>query len=391
MVLARRLVDEPDLDVAEVAGVLRFALARCCAAYLAAVGVRTTSADAADIAAAFYDEAPPSLGLKVATVVRKLRSLEVAAPYEPSAAESRWSLGDVRHELRAIAGELRHLAVYTTARHDIPAFRGEDAAVLTVGAWVRHCDQEWGRWITRTGKVVGIDSPRLFVRFRDTGVEALDLSLAVLKSTRRRPEPVTEREARRTWFDLLLTRTPGLRPTRDPDRLFGSRTAQYVYTCACCGYPTRWVRFPQWRLVGLRSPAVEPRCALCDWADGEGQDDEDVTAVLGGLNGTSSLIAARQAFEVGGSMYPAGADSERASWHRGAGFVKAKRAVRSLFEGVRRAGDEDTAAYTAWRAACERLERLPRLAAAQFPARTTPSVARAGGRIAGALGRRPGS
>ncbi len=90
-------------------------------------------------------------------------------------------------------------------------------------------------------------------------------------------------------------------------------------------------------------------------------------------------------------MYPVGADGERATWHRGAGLVKSKRAVRSLFEGVRRAGDEDTAAYTAWRAACERLERLPRLAIAQFPTRATPAVAHARGRIAGALGRRPGS
>lgn len=389
MLLARRLVDEPDLDVAEVSGVLRFALARCCAAYLAAVGAPPDPADPARIIGTLYDEAPPTLGLKVATIVRKLRSLESGGAYQPGT-DARWTLADVRRELRAITGELRHLAVYTTARHDVPPFRGEDPGVLTIGAWVTHCDQEWGRWISRLGKVVGLDSPRVFVRFRDTGVEALDLSLAMLKATRRRAEPVTERESRRTWFDLFLARTPGLRPTRDPDRLFGSRTAQYVYTCACCGYPTRWVRFPQWRLSGLRSPAAESRCALCDWADGEGQDDEDASVVLGGLNGMTSLVAARVAFEAGGSIYPAGADGERAAWHRGAGFVKSKRAVRSLFEGVRRAGDEDTAAYTAWRAACERLERLPRLAVVSFPARATPSAARAGGRIAGALGRRPG-
>jgi hypothetical protein len=341
--------------------------------------------------AALYDEAPPALGLKVATVVRKLRSLEVAAPYEPTAAGERWSLDEVRCELKAVVAELRHLAVYTTARHDIPPFRGEDPGVITVGAWVRHCDLEWGRWATRLGKVVGLDSPRLFVRFRDTGVEALDLSLAMLKSTRRRPEPVTEREERRTWFDLFLARTPGLRPTRDPDRLFGSRTAQYAYTCSCCGYPTRRVRFPQWRLVGLRSPATEPRCALCDWADGEGQDDEDASAILRGPNGPFSLAEARAAFEVSGSMYPPGADDERAAWHRGAGIVKAKRAVRSLFEGVRRAGHEDPAAYTAWRAACERLERLPRLAAAPDARRARRSTTQGRARIAGVLGRRPGA
>jgi hypothetical protein len=102
-------------------------------------------------------------------------------------------------------------------------------------------------------------------------------------------------------------------------------------------------------------------------------------------------VFARQAFEATGSMYLTGDTAERASWHRTPSLVKSKRAVRSLFEGVRRAGHEDPAAYTAWRAACERLERLPRLAPAASPARTTTRVAPSGGRIAGALGRRPGS
>jgi hypothetical protein len=391
MLLARRLVDEADLDVAEVAGILRFALARCCGAYLATVGVRPHRTDPIENIAALYDQAPPFLGLKVATVVRKLRALEASSPYRQGVPERYWTLNDARDELRAIVGELRHLAVYSTARHDMPPFRGEDAGVLTVGAWVKHHEREWGRWTVRTGKVVGVDPPRVFVRFRDAGVEALDLSLATLQSTSRRPDPVDEREARRTWFDLLLVRTPGLRPTRDPDRLFGSRTAQYVYTCACCGYPTRWVRAPQWRLVGRRSPAAETRCALCDWADSDGQDDEDATVVLANMNGPFSLADAREAFEATGSMYPPTFESERAAWHRSVSAVKAKRALRSLFEGVRRAGHEDPAAYTAWRAACERLERLPRIPTAPGPKPTITFSARTGGRVAGALGRRPGS
>ena len=113
--------------------------------------------------------------------------------------------------------------------------------------------------------------------------------------------------------------------------------------------------------------------------------------MMGNLNGTFSLLDARAAFELGGSMYPPTFESERAAWHRSASAVKAKRALRSLFEGVRRAGHEDPAAYTAWRAACERLERLPRIPAAPAPTPNMTVAARTGGRVAGALGRRPGS
>ncbi|CAN5559601.1 hypothetical protein BH23BAC4_BH23BAC4_13850 [soil metagenome] len=349
-------------NVEDVVLQLREALSIFCASYLHHNGYKLErNPGPGRWESDFFTYASQGAASKVVVLRRKLNYLQHAAPYDATErADGEWMPERVRSELAVCTEEIATLFQHLSRTEDPPSFRGEFATQLVPGQWVVQEEYDWGTWYTHLGVVLRVRLPWVFVRFPGRPVEGLDMRVAVVRPADTPAISMADPlHTRRAWFDMYLWRNRGLRPTSDLERAYGPKTAHYVYTCACCGFPTRRYAFPHMPVLGQASPPVHGRCTLCHWSDAQGQDDPAADRHLIGANAPYSLAEARANVRAGLSIYSATDQRQNARLHRRGDVIERKRSIAALFNAMVSIDDDDAdETLLAWAGAQAQLERL---------------------------------
>lgn len=302
----------------------------------------------------FFRFAHQSLSERVVLLIRKLNYLATGSPYVSTLQED-WSTDRIDEELHACVDEARLLLQSITGWGELSAFRGQNDVRMSAGARIVFDEFAWGTWKSREGTILRVEMPHVLVRFPEHRVERLDLRIAPLRPSDQEDVDLDNPfEKRRAWFDLFLSRSPGLRPGHVLDRLYGAKTAHYVFTCDCCGFPTHQYERPFDRLLGISSPPLHPHCRLCDWPS-DAADDPPQKANENPL----TLSDARSAFTHTHSIYSDSSPGDRARVHQLEHLKTEKQYAVSLFNAMVRLDEDDSdEVLLAWQGAFTALNRI---------------------------------
>lgn len=334
LLIARRSLETEPLDAPAVAELLHEAVARFAEGYVGRASFEPVAAAGRDVHLdRFFNAAPHRLAVKVAAVVRKLNYLSHGAPYAP--ALGRWRADDIREELGHAAEEAAALLGHLSLGTPLPPFRGEDHLVAEPGDGVEYVLYDWGEWETHRCVAVAATPPYLLLRFGDRHVEEVDTTISYVYTVAPGAVDLAEPlERRRTAFEVLLY-TDDVVGEDDRAATFHLGLGRVLYTCPCCGYPSRRRRAPAFARLPVVAPATTPACELCGWADSPDDDRRDAETWNGAGNGGVPLAEARRNALDHGHMFGADADDELAGPYRSPGVQR----VRALFNAL--AGEDD--------------------------------------------------
>lgn len=348
----RRLLGEDLLDAPAVADLLHEALTQFATDYTRARSFEATQQGVLDrdvLFDQFFGAAPSWLAEKVATLLRKLNYLTHGSPYAP--VEQLWDTERVRREFVHAADEVAALLNHHHLGTPVPLFRGEQRLTASPGDLVEYELYDWGRWENHVCTVIAVSPPYVLLRFRDRHIEEVDTTISFVYTIETGAVDLSDPiESRRTAFELLFF-------TDDLDTEDGRvGTLHYgpgrsLYTCPCCGYPSRRRRTPSFpRLLSLSYPTT-PRCCLCGWADSPQDDHNDPDTWTGIDNGDTTLAHARRNVLLHGDMFDPGGPDEATAPYREDGPCHATvQRARSLFNVVTK--EEDVSLRpNLWRAA----------------------------------------
>jgi hypothetical protein len=306
----------------------------------------------------FFHSAPSWLGAKVAVLLRKANYLTHAAPYMPPLdEEGEWDARALAAEIRTACKETGALFGYLVEKSIVPEFRGEERLRFEAGDWVEYAEFDWGSWRTHEAVVVEARYPLLLVRYQDRRLDELDLTIAYVRPLDRPRLDLDEPlEHRRLAFERLLhARAIEPEAASPGEAVLG--LARHLRTCACCGFPTRRLRVPDYARLNQHASPIQPACVLCAWNDADAAAETQPQRVFGAYNGPYSLATARQNFERRYSMF--GPDDQRpeAVRHATPEIRRLKVNTIALFDGVRDATAQ-AERDELWRAAWSLLHRI---------------------------------
>lgn len=348
----RRHLNEDPLDAPAVADLLHEALTRFATDYTRARSFEATQQGTLDRDLhldQFFGAAPLWLAEKAATLLRKLNYLAHGSPYVP--VDQSWDSERVRSEFVHAADEVAALLNHHHLGTPVPHFRGEHRLTARPGDLVKYELYDWGRWENHACTVVAVTPPYVLLRFRDRHIEEVDTTISFVYTVETGAVDLSDPiESRRTAFELLLF-------TDDLDTEDGRiGTLHYgpgrsLYTCPCCGYPSRRRRTPSFPRLLSPSYPTTPRCCLCGWADSPQDDHSDPDTWTGSDNGDITLAQARGNVLRHGDMFDSGAPDEATAPYREDGpRGAAVRRARSLLNVLTK--EEDIGLRpTLWRAA----------------------------------------